>query len=238
MIPSRPGSSSGLQDFKKRLDIRMADEENQRDPILPRKDKPPSYDDLEKAGLFTRVKMAKQQSAGPKELTNSICEIIFGSALLLLGCLITSAVGMAIPIAMIIIGSIYKDDCRAEPYIPLYLIVSGAFSIAFFFLSACAGDKKRRLVTDGGEDDDSSSYSCAKFLSSLISLFLLAWFIAGNVWIYGTYEPDYSNTEADDYCHKTLYLFSFWLMNATYILLGLTCCLGCLACICACCCSD
>ncbi|XP_070552900.1 transmembrane protein 272-like isoform X2 [Ptychodera flava] len=153
----------------------MADEENQRDPILPREDKPPSYDDLEK-------------------------------------------------------GSIHKDDCRAEPHIPIYLIVSGTFVIVVFFLSACAGDKKRRLVNDDVEDDGGASYGCAKCLSTLISLFLLAWFIAGNVWIYGTYEPNYSNDEARDYCHKTLYLFSFWLMNATYILLGLTCCLGCLAC--------
>ncbi|XP_070552897.1 transmembrane protein 272-like [Ptychodera flava] len=212
----------------------MADEENQRNPLLPLEDRPPSYNDLEKAGLFARVKMAGRQSSGPKELTNSICEIIFGSALLLLGCLIFSAVSMAIPITMIIIGSIYKDDCPAEPYIPIYLIVSGAFVLAAFFLSACAGDKKRRLVNDDVEDDDSASYGCAKCLSSLISLFLLAWFIAGNVWIYETYEPNYSDATADNYCHETLYLFSFWLMNTTYIILGLSCCIGCLAC----CCSD
>ena len=50
----------------------------------------------------------------------------------------------------------------------------------------------------------------------------------GNVWIYGAYSDfDADNSkEDDDYCHPTLYLFAFWIMTTTYIimLVSCTCC--------------
>lgn len=118
-------------------------------------------------------------------------------------------------------GAKYKNDCPVEKNIPIYLIVGGSFGIFRNLISLC-----RR-----GKSDNSSSSeegrSKPNFLESIIDCFLLAWFIAGNVWIYSNYKPSYVEGAAN-YCHKTLYLFAFWLTNTTYILIGVTClCLCC-----------
>ena len=42
-----------------------------------------------------------------------------------IGCTIACSVTIVIPLAMIVVGSIYFDDCPAEPHIPVFLIVGG-----------------------------------------------------------------------------------------------------------------
>ncbi|XP_070552887.1 transmembrane protein 272-like [Ptychodera flava] len=206
-------------------------------------DSPPSYEDAQKGAPPTyeetiagRLQKAKAESAGTKDFALSVCRIIFGSAALLLGCVIFAAITMSIPIAMIVMGAMHKDECPAEPYIPVYLIVCGAFSIVSCLMSMCMCVRRRSSQQDGDDDEDGGSCGlfscCISCLSGLIGIFLFAWFIAGNVWIYRTNEPTYDDVTSDDYCHKTLYLFSFWLLTTTYILLGCSCCLSV---VCACC---
>lgn len=48
--------------------------------------------------------------------------------------------------------------------------------------------------------------------SSLIMCFMLCWFFIGSYWIYNIYEPIYGKE-----CHKTLYLFAFWLVTSVYL---------------------
>ena len=66
-----------------------------------------------------------------------------------------------------------------------------------------------------------------------------AMFIAGSVWTFRVYKPEYYDTSSDEYCHKTVYLFSFVMLVLSYALVGfalvIACCaLGCAGCI-ACC---
>ena len=58
----------------------------------------------------------------------------------------------------------------------------------------------------------------------------------GNVWIYSIYQPDYNRntTNIELYCHKTLYLFAFWITTLLYILLGLFLLGGCCVLLCFC----
>ncbi|XP_077984092.1 transmembrane protein 272-like [Glandiceps talaboti] len=194
-------------------------------------DPPPTYEETMK----DRLKKAKQESTGTKDFAMAVFKIVCGSAALLLGCFIVTGILMAIPIAMIVMGAMNKDDCPAEPYIPIYLIVAGACSLAVCVLSMC-GCLRNRGDKDEGEGDGGCGIAgcCTGCFSGLISLFLTAWFIAGNVWIYRTHEPSY-DSETENYCDKTLYLFSFWLMTTSYIFTGLACCIGILCgCIAAC----
>ena len=104
--------------------------------------------------------------------------------------------------------------------IPIYLIVAGS---AGLFGTCCAGGVK---YTSQAEDDQQT----VNPFSGLIQLFLFAWFIAGNVWIYSNYEPNYTDPSSPDFCNKTLYLFAFWVTNSYYILfgfvLGIMCLIG------------
>ncbi|XP_070554016.1 transmembrane protein 272-like [Ptychodera flava] len=205
-------------------------------------DNPPSYDEAQKdpppdyGSIIGRIKQAKQDSSGVKDFTTSVCDIILGTTGLVFGCLICTGLTMGIPIAMIVIGSIYLDDCPAEKNIPIYLIVCGVFTILSYLLSVCLGKSRGKKDENAEGEGDAAGKGgavtgCAGCISCLIGPFLFAWFIAGNVWIYRTYEPSYDDVNAADYCNKTLYLFSFWLLNVTYILIGLSCCIG----ICGCC---
>lgn len=105
----------------------------------------------------------------------------------------------------------YKNDCPQQPYIPIYLMVIGIITLLSSFCTMASN------FTFG------SLYTVCSGLSCLVSLFLCCWFIAGNVWIYSIYEPNYNKTttSVEPYCDKTVYLFAFWTTNITYILLGL-----------------
>ena len=93
--------------------------------------------------------------------------------------------------------------------IPIYLIVAGVaglFSSLLFF-----------AAFTGSQEDDQQTVNP---FGGLIQLLLFAWFIAGNVWIYSNYEPNYTDPSSPDFCNKTLYLFAFWVTNWYYILFG------------------
>ncbi|XP_078525732.1 uncharacterized protein LOC144798641 [Lissotriton helveticus] len=64
-------------------------------------------------------------------------------------------------------------------------------------------------------------FNWSNICSLIISLFVLAFFIAGNVWIYSIYAPNYTDPTAANYCRKELYLYAFWITNLFYIFLGL-----------------
>ncbi|XP_075427304.1 transmembrane protein 272-like isoform X2 [Ascaphus truei] len=118
---------------------------------------------------------------------NEMLQVIFG--------LVWTALG----IAMIVIGAIHINQCNIEPYIPIYLIVAGAFSFSFwvlFPLEFCLPKAR-------------------KILSVLVALFCFAWFIAGSVWVFRVYNTYPGN------CDRTLYLFAFSILIIHYIFIGL-----------------
>ncbi|KAM4611723.1 transmembrane protein 272 isoform 1-T4 [Polymixia lowei] len=132
------------------------------------------------------------------------------------------------PIAQIAIGASYLHDCPRQHYIPIYLVVVGVFGLLLAVLSCLPCVK---------EPDEGTSSPLSLFCTawhSLVSTFLVGWFIAGNVWIYSIYQPNYNQTttEVDPYCNKTLYLFAFWTTTLIYILLGLFLLAGCCVLIC------
>ena len=126
------------------------------------------------------------------------------------------------------IGAKYKDDCPREDKIPIYLIVMGCFLIIRNLSNMCS-----RASSRNDEDENDEKNPAQKCCDSMIDLFLFCWFIAGNYWIYHIYEPSFDKSDKELYCHKTLYLFSFWILNATYILIGFLCCCTCVVGICA-----
>lgn len=119
-----------------------------------------------------------------------------------------------LPLVMLIIGSIFVNDCPLEPRIPVYLVVAGLFGL-FQHVTALVTkylpEEKRRI-----SDVQKRWCTC---LDSVLQTFLFVWFIAGCVWVYGNYEPHYDNPQRPDYCHKTVYLFTFWMFNISFIIL-------------------
>jgi len=142
---------------------------------------------------------------------------------------IVVAIISLIPIAMIVIGSLNIHNCRAEPYIPIYLIVGGVFGILksltnFYYR---AKHRQRREVEGPEANVDPNPFD------GVLNCFLLAWFIAGSVWIYRT-SPDFEHMDSGLYCDKVTYYFAFALITASYLCLVIfvlvMCCGACIAC--------
>lgn len=64
---------------------------------------------------------------------------------------------------------------------------------------------------------------------SLLNCVLFGWFIAGCVIVFKNYEPDFENTSSPRYCHRTVYMYTFWLITSAIMMFGLfitcICCL-------------
>ncbi|KAI0234079.1 hypothetical protein LSAT2_015710, partial [Lamellibrachia satsuma] len=148
------------------------------------------------------------------------------------GCTIVVALVLAVPISMIVMGSIYLGQCPREHYIPIYLIVAGAFGILKNLSNIVQRVKAR--VDDEGDDENVTK---SNPFDGILNCFLLAWFIAGNVWIYRIYNDFDSVDETSSmYCQPTLYWFAFWITTASYIFsLSLCCCICCSGLLAACC---
>lgn len=41
--------------------------------------------------------------------------------------------------------------------------------------------------------------------------------LSGTYWIYSIYPPNYVPTSTGDHCHRTLYLFAFWINNLGFL---------------------
>ncbi|XP_068682007.1 transmembrane protein 272-like isoform X1 [Montipora foliosa] len=134
--------------------------------------------------------------------------VFFGTLLAALA--VVSCVQFPLFIADIVLGVKYKDECPVEKMIPIYLIVYGAASL---FASCCVCTIRQR----SGNNEERT----VNPLQAVVQLFLTAWFVCGSVWVYSKYEPNYTDPGSADYCHKTLYLFAFWVTTSIYIIHGI-----------------
>ena len=128
-------------------------------------------------------------------------------------------------------GSSYEHECPREPRIPIYLLVGGAFGTLHLVLLLWQQKKSRDLnhLGDGADDDDDDdlddgvmSRSC-RFTCYVLSAFLMVWFVLGNVWVLGVWQPNFSQPLHDpqNWCHRVVFFFSFYQLLAVYGLLGM-----------------
>lgn len=121
-----------------------------------------------------------------------------------------------ISLALLIMGSIYKDDCKIQPNIPIYLIVAGALGTVQHFIAIWT-----KYLPKESQGRLKDYRSCCVAIDSLMHLFLTIWFVLGCIWVYGVYnDVEYRDTTRDEYCHQTLYLFVFWILNFSFMILA------------------
>ncbi|XP_022326488.2 transmembrane protein 272-like isoform X2 [Crassostrea virginica] len=188
---------------------------------------PPSYD-----SLYGRIKQAKAESDSNVGFFRTVAGLLFASV----GCTICLVMILAIPVASIVIGSLYLNKCTLERMIPIYLVVSGAVGIVYNVFGILRKMGKSR--NEEGESEDRPGVFTS-ICNCVFGCFLFAWFIAGNVWIYSNYDHWSRDPMNAYYCHPTCYLFAFWTTTLVYILTGATivfgCCSACIAACCSCC---
>ncbi|XP_069942995.1 uncharacterized protein [Cherax quadricarinatus] len=203
-------------------------------PFEPIPGPPPSYDECHNLNvppptydsLFGRVREVQKTSNGVVDFIKNIIVLFVGT----IGCTVMISVTIVIPVFMIIVGSLKMDECPAEPYIPIYLVVGGTFGVLKNLLGFQGRLRRPLAEEEGGDSSDASTpwHRRLKFTGS-INFFLSVWFILGCVWVYRIYEPSYTPSDRL-YCDYSLYQFAFWLVTSVYIAVGLlTSCMCCLS---------
>lgn len=182
---------------------------------------PPSYD-----SIFGELREARRQTDGHPQFLKRVFSILCASVWTTIGI----GIMMAIPVAMIVIGGLNLDKCTCERFIPIWLIVAGAAGIINQILEVCKRIMEKRTDDSSDQDEQSPSkfHSC---FSGLLGCFNLAWFIAGNVWVYRNAslleEPRTCGDGGSGTCDVLTYTFSFWLITSCYIIMAFFCCCGC-----------
>ncbi|CAL4099256.1 unnamed protein product [Meganyctiphanes norvegica] len=111
----------------------------------------------------------------------------------------------AIPMSMICLGGIKWYDCPTQDgFIPIWLVVAGSFLIVLIFQGLKCLIQENPSV-------------CWGYPLTLNIIFHFTWFIVGCIWIYGAYPTHYDESQNPNYCDYTLYMYSFWLLNLTWI---------------------
>ncbi|XP_059153135.1 transmembrane protein 272-like [Physella acuta] len=160
---------------------------------------------------YVRINVARQESQNTLTFLQAVFVIILSSVC----CSIFIGLYLSVPISMLVIGALYKDDCPIEPMIPTYLLLAGSIGFVTSLISLVQGEGKRM--------------STVEVLLHLIQFF---WFITGSIFVYRVYDDvTYDSANSKEYCHKVLYLFAFWHTTCSYMVLGLCCLCGCAACL-------
>ncbi|XP_042327967.1 transmembrane protein 272-like [Sceloporus undulatus] len=117
---------------------------------------------------------------------------------------------MVLPITGLVLGAVYLDQCPRQPLLPIYLIILGTLTVLQILLGSLpcgAGTVWQRILIFP--------------LQITCFLFFFAWFLAGSVWVYSIYPPDYEAVGSQSFCQRTLFLFAFGVTTALHVVLGM-----------------
>lgn len=178
---------------------------------------PPSYE-----SLFGQIKDAREKSSGSTDFLKNVCIIIFST----IGFTIFIGILLMIPVSMIVVGALNLNHCPLERFIPIWLVVAGSVSA---FMQLISIGKKIKARCDGVEESEiEESSSFLNGFNGLVGCFNIAWFFAGNVWVYRAYAPNTNPVlHPLNYCDYTTYYFAFWIITTAYIILAFICCCSC-----------
>ncbi|XP_054268016.1 transmembrane protein 272-like [Macrosteles quadrilineatus] len=169
------------------------------DPNAP----PPSYD-----SLFGRVREVRKSSSGFLDFFKNLTILLIGT----IGCGVVFTITFVIPVSMIVVGLVYLHECPNSEYIPIFLLVGGGFGVLKQLLHLSAQVRVR-------EEEREQERLRQTPTQTLISCFMLGWFIIGSMWVYGASQPSFDRSNPH-YCNRFLYTFALGLVTSVYISLA------------------
>lgn len=140
-------------------------------------------------------------------------------------CILMTGICFVVSPIMVGIGIVYIEQCPKQPYIPIFLVVAGALTI----LSSTVNIFIQKLFSTGTVPEKNVSDRGLIAVTNLLHGITFSWYIAGCIWIYGAFQPEYNfQPEMKSvYCNRNLYLFAFWLMSSAFIVIGVAFVFGC-----------
>lgn len=121
-------------------------------------------------------------------------------------------------------GIRYRGQCPMQPLIDTLLIVHGSTKLGWVLLSILAYIDAKVIYGIMDKKTLGRHLMLPNLILQLVFLlFFLAWFIAGNVWVFSNKSRQQSTdpSTTSTYCQNTLYSAAFGLIISTYIVMGI-----------------
>jgi len=137
---------------------------------------------------------------------------------------------LALPIAKLVLGILYVNECPVNRNIPLYTIVAGACGLAIVILlllsSACTYYRSVSNLKKSTHKFLICISAFSRGIQGTLAIFLFIWFIFGNIWVFNArYRVRTDKPNDINYCQPTLYWFAFYVLIFTYVYAIFTCCI-------------
>lgn len=129
-------------------------------------------------------------------------------------------------------GVKYINDCPIQSSVPVYLLVGGCCGVLRILATMWRNLQYRRQL-----DSYNDSYvheglyvsQTYRLMNVFLTLFLIGWLVAGSHWVFGVWEPPYSQPlhEPSNWCDRTVYRFAVYQIVGSYgfiLLVVFVCC--------------
>lgn len=136
--------------------------------------------------------------------------------------------GIAISIVQLRYGIMYFNQCPMQPMISIHMVVHASIQVIIIVINILAFIDIRTIYARPEEKYQIRGRTILLvllFFTIVLNLFILAWLIAGSIWVFGARNggvqgSDPSNTAT--YCETDLIEAAFRLLIINYCLFGLT----------------
>jgi hypothetical protein len=192
----------------------------------------PKYGATDDEGVYDKLKRASRESVDNRTFARNVSSIIMTSVLL------TSILAflLVLPVTAIVIGALHLDECPIEKnMIPVWSLVLGAIGVLLLVLLLIQQFYLRRFSLENKDSWEKmeSANDAFSFVNIIIFMFLVFWFVYGNLLIFRTWHKVSYETGEKDFCDKQMYRFALVLINVVDIVTGMLCCFCCLIALCA-----
>lgn len=125
-------------------------------------------------------------------------------------------------------GIRYNNQCPIQQMIGPFLITHGAVTVLFAFMIILAMIDARVVYVRGDKRKARLAMFIIFFIIVLLNIFFFAWFIAGNVWVFGAKTNGVQGTDStlSTYCQPDLYRAAFVLIIVRYIIIPIIIIIG------------
>lgn len=123
---------------------------------------------------------------------------------------------VGVPVAMIYVGASRIEDCPVQPMLPVYLFITGAFSVFrsfWYFLEFWISRRKIGFVF----------YKFADNVVVMLTAFMATWYMFGLYWTLHVFWPNLESPSSTQYCDPAVYLIAFVTVIGILIILVFWC---------------